>query len=259
MSAHRLTIGTLSVDVVTFPEAVRAIEKLIDDRRGGTVFTPNVDHVVQAESDARLRDAYSRASLSLADGMPLVWSSPLFGARLPEKVSGSDLVLPLMDLAARRGFKVYLLGGAPGVGVRAAERLVERFPALEIVGVDAPRIEIGSKGDPRIVERIKAARADLVLAALGAPKQEIWSDSVKSELAPAVLLGVGASLDFIAGGAARAPGWVSAAGLEWVHRLGQDPKRLWRRYLLQDPKFLFILLRALVAQKGGRRGSRRPR
>jgi N-acetylglucosaminyldiphosphoundecaprenol N-acetyl-beta-D-mannosaminyltransferase len=171
----------------------------------------------------------------------------MLGRPLPEKISGSDLVLPLMERAAREGWRVYILGGAPGVGTLAAERLAERYPGIIIAGTDSPRIDMDAPASSRapVLGRVRAAKADLVLVALGAPKQELFIAEAGPELRPAVLLGIGAAVDFIAGTATRAPQWMSKAGLEWLFRLAQEPRRMWRRYLLRDPEFLFIVLRDL--------------
>ena len=246
----RLSFGPLGVDPVSLSQAVDVVEELVRAGLGGAVFTPNIDHVVLAEKDERLRAAYERASLSLVDGMPLVWSSRLLGQPVPEKVSGSDFVLPLLERAAARGWRVYFLGGAEGVAAKARDRLLVDLPALRIVGVDAPRIDVDAAGEARaaVLAPILAARADVVLVALGAPKQEIWIDRAREALRPAVLLGVGASLDFIAGTIARAPRWMSRAGLEWLFRLSREPRRLAYRYLVRDPRFLVILARQLASR-----------
>jgi N-acetylglucosaminyldiphosphoundecaprenol N-acetyl-beta-D-mannosaminyltransferase len=247
----RFPIGRLAVDPLTFREALDAIAGLVDAGQGGTVLTPNIDHVVLCETDARLREAYAAASLSLVDGMPVLWASRLLGGPLPEKVSGSDLILPLMKLAAERNFRVYLLGGADGVAESAARHLREVVPGLRIVGTCAPRLDEGCEppveGD--VLARVHAARPDLILVALGCPKQEIFMHRTAARLRPAVMLGIGAGLDFWAGTARRAPRWVSAAGLEWLYRLAREPRRLWRRYLVRDPEFLWILLRELRSRE----------
>jgi N-acetylglucosaminyldiphosphoundecaprenol N-acetyl-beta-D-mannosaminyltransferase len=230
-----------------------AIEALVQAGSGGAVFTPNVDHIVLAEEDPRLRDAYGRANLSLADGMPVVWAARLLGQPVPEKVSGSDFVPALLERAAERQWRVFFLGGAPGVGTLARDKLRERLPGLAIVGVHAPPIDVDDSAQREdLIARIREASPHLVFVALGAPKQEIWIDRARASLRPAVLLGVGASLDFIAGTMPRSPRWMSDAGLEWLFRLAREPKRLWRRYLLRDPKFLFILGRALRDRKARR-------
>jgi N-acetylglucosaminyldiphosphoundecaprenol N-acetyl-beta-D-mannosaminyltransferase len=240
-----LTLGPVRVDPVTLEGALRSLEELVTRGDGGAVFTPNVDHVVLADENPRMRAAYARVSLSLADGVPLLWASRLLGQPLPAKVSGSDFVPVLLERAALLGWRVYFLGGAPGVAALARDKLLERLPALQVVGVEAPNIDVDSLPDPAIVERIRAAKPHVVLVALGAPKQEIWIDATREQLRPAVLLGVGASLDFVAGTVPRAPRWISDAGLEWLFRLSREPARLWRRYLLRDPKFVMILGRAM--------------
>ena len=256
MSADRFLLGGVPVDRVTAAEALDRIEALVAAGRGGAVFTPNVDHVVLASRDPELARAYGAVDVSLADGMPVVWASRLLGTPLPEKVSGSDLVLPLAERAAQRGWRTYLLGGAPGVAEEAARRLQARFPGLVLAGTDAPRVtlEADAEGDHALA-RLAAARPQLVLVALGAPKQEVWIHRHRAALGPAVAVGVGAALDFVAGRVRRAPRWVSRAGLEWLWRLGREPRRLWRRYLVQDPAFAAILWREL---RDRRRAPARP-
>jgi N-acetylglucosaminyldiphosphoundecaprenol N-acetyl-beta-D-mannosaminyltransferase len=238
------------IDAVTFEGALDAVESMVAAGRGGAVFTPNVDHVMIAHEDARMRDAYSRVDLSLPDGMPLLWASRLLGQPLPEKVSGSDFTPRLLERAAARGWRVYFLGGAPGVAATARDRLVEQLPSLQVVGVDAPRFQVTDSRESQreLVAAIRATRPDIVLVAFGAPKQEVWIDLARDELRPAVLLGIGASLDFIAGTVPRAPRWMSSNGLEWLFRLWREPGRMWRRYLVRDSRFVLVLGRALVSR-----------
>lgn len=245
-----IEVGTVPVDKVTFEGALDAVDALVRAHRGGYVLTPNVDHVVLAETEPALADAYAGCALSLADGMPILWASRLLGRPLPAKVSGSDLVAPLMTRAADRGWSVYLLGGAPGVGTRAAAVLEKRLPGLRIVGVDAPRLpSVDGVEAVAAAERVRAAAPDLLLVALGCPKQELWIHRYATHLGATVALGIGASLDFVAGTARRAPRWISRLGLEWLYRLLREPRRLWRRYLVRDPAFLGILWRQLRARR----------
>jgi N-acetylglucosaminyldiphosphoundecaprenol N-acetyl-beta-D-mannosaminyltransferase len=245
--ANRIRIGCIPVDVVDFEGALDAIDALVSSGCGGRVFTPNVDHVVQGEHDARFRAAYADASLSLADGMPLLWAARLLGTPLPAKVSGADLIWPLMRRSAERGYRVYFLGGAPNAAEVARQRLLEQLPDLKVVGTDAARVAIDGPREVQqpILRRIADAKPELLLVALGAPKQEIWSYEQRAELGSAVAIGVGASLDFIAGLVKRAPSWMSNAGLEWAFRLGQEPRRLACRYLLRDPQFFRIVARQM--------------
>ncbi|MFL5299950.1 MAG: WecB/TagA/CpsF family glycosyltransferase, partial [Anaeromyxobacteraceae bacterium] len=172
----RLRLGGIEIDALGFAAALDAIEELVTRGRGGAVFTANVDHVVLAEEDAAFRDAYAAADLALADGMPIVWASRLLRVRVPERVAGSDLVLPLLNRAVERRWPVFLLGGAPGSAQAAA--VAARALGVEVCGAAAPRIP----GDPAAsdpegeaaLEEVRAARPALVLVGLGAPKQELW-------------------------------------------------------------------------------------
>lgn len=248
-TSARIQVGSVPVNVLRFGEAVDEIERLLRTT-GGAVFTPNVDHVVMAEENPTFRAAYARAELSLADGQPVVWASRLFSTPLPDKISGSDLLLPLMERAAQRGIRVFLLGGAPGVAEEAA-RLLRTRHGVNVVGTAAPMLP--PHPDPASVQELvgllRRHEAQLVVVALGAPKQELLIDALKDHLRPAVLVGVGASLDFLIGRVARAPRWMSRAGLEWFYRLMREPRRMWRRYLLRDPAFFGIVLKQLLLRR----------
>jgi N-acetylglucosaminyldiphosphoundecaprenol N-acetyl-beta-D-mannosaminyltransferase len=253
---RRLRIGRVWVDALTFDQALREIERLVDARQGGSVFTPNVDHVVKAESNQPFREAYQRVSLSLADGMPLVWTAPLLGCPLPGRVAGSDLLMPLLEMSARRRWRVYLLGGAPGVAEAVAKILTERM-GITVAGWDDRRIEAdGSDPTGESVALARAAKPDIIFVALGPPKQELWIDRYFEEIRPAVALGVGASLDFLAGKYKRAPAWMGRVGLEWLYRLVQEPRRLWRRYLVEGPRFANIVYSTWRLPRGERVQSR---
>jgi N-acetylglucosaminyldiphosphoundecaprenol N-acetyl-beta-D-mannosaminyltransferase len=243
----RVRFGRLWVDALSFDDAINAVRDLVTRGSGGAIFTPNVDHVVMADEHAGLRRAYRRADLAFADGMPLVWTSRMLGMRIPEKLSGSDMLVPIIELAARENWGVYFLGGMPGepgAAELAAERLTARY-GVRIVGVDPAFVSMDGSGaeDAAILARVKAAKPDIVFVALGAPKQELWISRSLDEIQPAVAIGCGASLDFISGQLSRAPRWMSNAGFEWAYRLAQDPARLWKRYLIRGPRFLGILLR----------------
>jgi N-acetylglucosaminyldiphosphoundecaprenol N-acetyl-beta-D-mannosaminyltransferase len=248
----RLRIGHVWIDAVTFTGALRRIEQLVDRGQGGAVYTPNVDHVVKAESNEAFRRAYDDVSLSLADGMPLVWVARFLGCALPERVAGSDLLIPLLELAAARRWSVYLLGGAPGSAETASRVLSERL-GVRVVGWDDCRIASdGSDPGGQSIARVVAAKPDLVLVGLGPPKQELWIHRASGQLGPAVALGIGAGLDFLAGRYKRAPRWVARAGFEWAFRLIQEPRRLWRRYLVESPRFALVVLSTWMSPRSER-------
>lgn len=252
--ASRIRVGRVPVDVLEFEEALARVMDLSDSGKGGFVVTPNVDHVVLAEENPDFAAAYEAAALSLADGFPVVVTSKLMPTRLPAKVSGSDLVPPLVALCEAKGKSLYLLGAGPGVAALAAEKMVERHPKLRIVGIDSPMVDLSKPKETRapIVDKIVAAKPDIVLVAFGAPKQELFCHEIAEAVSPAVLLGIGATLDFVAGTVKRAPEWMSRSGLEWAFRLGQEPRRLFHRYFVRDPQYLGIVLRQYLEDR--RRG-----
>lgn len=238
--------GEIYAHAVTLEDAIQRIVDRVDSGVGGYVVTPNVDHICIAEYDEQLRSAYKGAFLSLPDGQPLIWMARLFGTPLPAKVSGSDLVLPLLMAAGERRQSVYFVGSTESVCEAAANRIARAAPGLKIVGWSCPRFDPSSLDTSEIdraIEAVRVAKPSLVLVALGNPKQEYFMARYEARYHPAVALGVGATLDFIAGSVARAPVWMQQAGLEWVYRLVREPGRLWRRYLVRDRAIVGIFLR----------------
>ena len=243
----RIQIGPLGIDPLDRDGALRAIESAIDARRGGYIVTPNVDHIVLASRDEKLRRIYNEATLSLADGQPLLWMSRLLGSPLPARVSGSDLLGPLMQRAADREWGVFFLGASEAASRDAAARLTAAHPGLRIVGRDTSWWSPDDTALPSQSATVRAIResgAQLVILALGCPRQEWWMARYRDAVAPAVCIGLGAALDFAAGHVKRAPAWMSDAGLEWSYRLWREPRRLAHRYLVRDPQIVPIFLRA---------------
>ncbi len=245
-------IGT-PIDLLDMEQALQRIEALIQlGRRSGKyhqVATVNVDFAVKALTDPELRYLLQRADMATADGMPLVWGARLLGAYLEDRVAGADLVPALAEFAALKGLSIYLLGAGPGIAARAAEILTERYPGLRIVGVKSPPFCPVIDMAPAIVEEIKAANPDILMVALGNPKQEKWIEMYGREVAVPVMIGVGGSLDFITGNTRRAPRWMQRLGLEWMHRLWCEPRRLWRRYVIDLLVFNYYFLRQWLAMR----------
>jgi N-acetylglucosaminyldiphosphoundecaprenol N-acetyl-beta-D-mannosaminyltransferase len=197
------------------------------------VVTPNADHCVMLQRDDRLRQVYSDADLVLADGMPVVLASRLLRRPLPERVAGSDLVPALFDVAdSDRPLRVYLLGGAPHVTKTAAEKTQTRWPAVQVVGIDSPPLgfENDEQQNQAILDRIAQVKPDVLVVGLGCPKQELWVHQHRENIAARIALCVGATIDFLAGEKRRAPLWMQHSGLEWLHRLATEPRRLLCRY-----------------------------
>ena len=239
-------LGRLAVHPVTTADAVAHIVSMIEANNGGFVLTPNVDHVCLVDHDVELRSIYARAGLSLTDGQPLVWLARALRTPVPEKVSGSDLTMPLLRALREADRSVYLLGATEAVCQELSDKLAHLLPGLRIVGTSSPAFD--PAGDDRefvaAIDAACATRPDLLLLALGSPKQELALGRYANRYRPAVGVGVGATFDFLVGKQQRAPKWVSRAGLEWAYRLARDPKRLWRRYLVDDRRFALIAWRA---------------
>lgn len=247
----RVRIGTVWIDAVTFDEALAEICALRERGQGGSIFTPNVDHVVNAWKTPHLTRVYADASLSLVDGVPLLWAARILGTPLPEKISGSDLTPRLFDLALERGWRVFLVGGAEGVADETARILGQR--GVQVVGVDASFVKLeGDPSEEALVERLVACKPDLVIVALGAPKQEYWIERIGPRIKPAICAAVGASLDFVTGRVSRAPRWMQRSGLEWLHRLASDPRRLAYRYLVNDPQIARVVFETWRAPRESR-------
>jgi N-acetylglucosaminyldiphosphoundecaprenol N-acetyl-beta-D-mannosaminyltransferase len=213
-----------------------------------SVFSLNVDQAVRARRDPDFRALLGRGSLVTADGMPIVWLGRAQGVPLPERVAGSELVPRLCARCAREGRSVYFLGAAPGVAARAAERLVRMAPGLRVAGIVSPPLGFDRDGAAlaAVVDGVRAAAPDVVFVALGAPKQERLIVEHGEALGAKVLLGIGGSLDMAAGDVRRAPRAVQRAGAEWLWRLALEPRRLWRRYLVQDAAFVPLALGELA-------------
>jgi N-acetylglucosaminyldiphosphoundecaprenol N-acetyl-beta-D-mannosaminyltransferase len=230
------------------------VDHIIDCARrgqGGWVVTPNLDHLRRLVQQPGFRELCGRASLRVADGMPLVWASRIGGTPLPERVAGSNLVFSLTRAASRADVSISFVGGNPGTAERAAAVLQRRFPALDVRGTHCPAP--GFESDPvRLRELGAALQAEspgLVYVALGSPKQEQVIDRMRNVLPHAWWLGVGISFSFVAGEVHRAPRLLQLTGLEWLHRLAQEPRRLARRYLLQGLPFAAQLLLASLQRR----------
>ena len=237
--------GRIHANVITLPQAMDAIAAKVHSKTAGYVVTPNVDHVCVSETSDLMEEVYANAYLSLPDGMPLIWMAKLRKQPLPEKVSGSDVLWPLLQRCATEGFSVYFFGASQDTCSIAIARIRAELPAITIVGSSSPMYALGEPTPEMLAsyEEIKSLRPDVVIVAMGNPKQEHFLLRQQDIYAPGFAIGLGASLDFIAGKVSRAPKWMSDAGVEWLYRLAKEPRRLWRRYLIQDRAILRIFLR----------------
>ena len=230
-AAAPIAILGVPFDNVSTAETLRIIDDMVDSRRPHYLVTANVDFLVQAAHDVELRRILFDAHLVLCDGTPLVWASKLLGNSLPERVAGSDLVPLLLGVAAEKGYRPFFLGATPDSIEEAVARAKQRFPKLEFAGYYSPPFnKLLEMDHEEIRDRILRAQPDLLFVGFGCPKQEKWINMHYRSLGVPVSVGVGGTIDFLAGRLARAPRWMQKSGTEWIFRLAQEPKRLLKRY-----------------------------
>jgi N-acetylglucosaminyldiphosphoundecaprenol N-acetyl-beta-D-mannosaminyltransferase len=223
--------------------AVETIEEWIQAGKRHYVCVTGVHGVMESQRDEELRRIHSHAGLVTPDGVPLLWLGRLRGFADMDRVYGPDLMLRLCDRSPFRGYRHYLYGGGEGVPERLGARLSKRFPGLDIVGSYSPPFRpLTPEEDDEVVRRLNAARPDIIWVGLGTPKQERWMEAHRSRLRAPVLIGVGAAFDFHSGLKRQAPRWMQRGGLEWLFRLASEPRRLWRRYLVNNTWFIALVL-----------------
>lgn len=236
-----LGVGISAIDRTT---AVEEITAWVERRARRYVCVTGVHGVMESQRDPELREIHNGSGLTTPDGMPMVWAGRFAGARGMERVYGPDLMLDVLARAEARGWSSYFYGGAPGTPELLVERLRERFPALLVAGTCSPPFRpLTPEESEQTCAEINAARPDLVWVGLSTPKQERWMAEHRDRLDAPVLLGVGAAFDIHAGLLPQAPPWMQRSGLEWLYRLSREPRRLWRRYLYNIPRFVATVLR----------------
>lgn len=234
MVRKRIAVLDVLIDVVTMGEAVRTVEEFINQKKSHLVVTPNAEIIMMAQQDQQLAQIINHADLVIPDGAGVVWAARYQGDFMPERVAGCDLVQNLLDRAATQNYRIYMLGGAPGVAEKAKQVAEKRYPGVQIVGV---RHGFFTKDDEtEIIANIKSSRPDILLVALGVPRQEKWLAKHMEKIQVPVAIGVGGTLDVMAGIVKRAPVWMQNYKLEWLYRLVSDPKRAMRMVAL--PRFV---------------------
>lgn len=239
----RVNILGVGISAITMPQALVHISGWLDSRERRYVCVCTVHTVMECRRNETMRRAVNGAGLATPDGMPLVWLSRWRSGQSVSRVYGPDLMLALSQLSVERGYSHFFYGGAAGVPDLLASNLQTRFPGLIVAGAYSPPFRsLTAEEDTTIVQKINQARPDIVWVGLGTPKQDLWMAAHRAELTAPVLIGVGAAFDFHTGRIPQAPKWMQQAGLEWLFRLWQEPRRLWYRYLVYNPLFLFLIL-----------------
>ena len=230
------------VDEISLPETCVVIGRCIAGRQRCHIVTVNVDFVAKARRDPVFAEELWEADLAVADGVPLLWAARLLGTPLPGRVNGTDLVQACAQRSAAWGWRLGLMGGAEGVAEQAAAALARRYPGCRVLGIPTP-CTLDERATQPLLDRIRRAKVDILFVALGAPKQERRIRAHLHSTGAWVGVGIGSALDLIGGRVPRAPVWMQRSGLEWLYRLRREPRRLARRYLVDNAPFIVWLLR----------------
>jgi N-acetylglucosaminyldiphosphoundecaprenol N-acetyl-beta-D-mannosaminyltransferase len=238
MAIERVNVLGVGISVINLPTALTAIGDAVCARRKGYICVTGVHGVMEAQEDAALRHILNQAFLCTPDGMPMVWMGWLRGHREMSRVYGPDLMLEVCAWSETSGCRHFFFGGAPGVAEQLHDNLTKRFPKLQVVGCYTPPFRALNAGEQmQLQETIRASRPDILWVGLSTPKQEKFMAEFLPRLDVTLMVGVGAAFDFHSGRVKQAPRWMQRSGLEWFFRLYCEPKRLWKRYLKNNPVF----------------------
>jgi N-acetylglucosaminyldiphosphoundecaprenol N-acetyl-beta-D-mannosaminyltransferase len=250
---ERVDVLGVGVSITSIPAALDTVERWIEGGEQHYVCVTSVHGVMESQRDPELLRIHNESGLTLPDGAPVLWAGRLAGAKEMQRVRGPDLLPALCERASRRGWRTFLLGGAPGTPELLARRLTSRYPNLCVCGTLSPPFgAVAEAENDRIVAEVNASGADVVCVGLSTPKQERWMAANAHRLHARVLVGLGAAFDIHAGLHTQAPRWLRPTGLEWVWRLAHEPRRLWRRYLVNNPRFVGEIVRRPPRLRGAR-------
>lgn len=233
------------INNVTMDETIEKIENMIQSQKKSYIVPINVDVVMKIEEDEKLKKIINEADMVLVDGKPLIWISKIKRNKIKEKVSGSDLVPKLCEVSNKKGYSIFIIGGKEGIAEKAKQKLEEKYNNINIVGTYAPPFGFEKNQEElnKINEMISLVKPDLLFACFGCPKQEKWIYDNYNKYDAKVSICAGATVDFLAGNVKRAPKWMSNCGLEWFYRFLQEPKRLFKRYFIDDIKIIKLLFK----------------
>jgi N-acetylglucosaminyldiphosphoundecaprenol N-acetyl-beta-D-mannosaminyltransferase len=238
MAIERVNVLGVGISVINLPSALAAIAGAVRARRKGYICVTGVHGVMEAQTDAAFRKILNEAFLCTPDGMPLVWAGKLNGHSGMSRVYGPDLMLDVCAWSEKNPCRHFFFGGAPGVAEELRDKLTARFPGLQVAGCYTPPFRALNAGEQKLLqETVRAARPDILWVGLSTPKQEKFMAEFLPRLDATLMIGVGAAFDFLSGRVKQAPRWMQRSGLEWCHRLCQEPRRLARRYFRNNPLF----------------------
>jgi N-acetylglucosaminyldiphosphoundecaprenol N-acetyl-beta-D-mannosaminyltransferase len=244
---HYFDVCGVHVSTINLDVACHTIEEWIMRKEKQYVCVAPVSTIVDCQTNKEYLEIVNKAGMVTPDGMPLVWLGKLSGNHVIERTYGPDLMMSVCRLSEQKGFKHYLYGGTPEGILSLKNKLLERFPKLNIVGTYAPPFRAGNlKEEDAVIDQINQLNPDILWIGLGSPKQDFWMSRHRPQLNAPVMLGVGAAFDYLPGIKKQAPRWMQRSGTEWFFRLSQEPRRLWKRYLIGNTKFLFYITRDWV-------------
>jgi N-acetylglucosaminyldiphosphoundecaprenol N-acetyl-beta-D-mannosaminyltransferase len=247
----RVNILGVGVSAVNMDTALRQTELLLDRGEQGYVCVTGVHGIMEAQSDDAFREILNHSFLTTPDGMPTVWLGRVHGFKDMNRVYGPDYMLGLCQRSVTRGYRHFLYGGKPGVAEELRADLTRRFPGLQIVGTYTPPFRPLNPGEEEdLRSQLEASQADVLWCGLSTPKQERFISTYYHQMPVKLMVGVGAAFDLLSGNLSEAPDWMKRAGLQWLYRLIREPKRLWRRYLLNNPKFAWLTFLQLTGLRG---------
>lgn len=246
----RANVLGVGIDVLNMPTAVSAIDAALSSGQKGYVCVTGVHGVMETQRDLRLKTILNSSFLTTPDGMPTVWVGRWQGFRDMERVYGPDLMLEICRLSLAKGYTHFLYGGKPGVARRLERELRRGFPGIRILGTHCPPFrELNQDEEDELIQLVADLKPDVFWVGLSTPKQERFMAEFIHKLDTKLMLGVGAAFDIHAGLLSDSPAWVKKAGLQWLHRLAQEPSRLWKRYLINNPEFLLKICLQLAGLK----------
>ena len=239
VEANSANVLGVAVSPINMALALELIAKAVVNKQKGYVCVTGVHGISEAQSDPEFRRILNRAFLCTPDGMPLVWVGRWQGQKQMDRVYGPDLMLAVMELSEKKGWRHFFYGGAEGTAKLLQAKLLERFPKLQIVGAGEPPFRpLNAEEQNKLREDVRAARPDIMWVGLSTPKQERFMAQYLDQLDVTLMFGVGAAFDFLAGKVRQAPRWMQRSGLEWCFRLAREPRRLWKRYFKNNPLFM---------------------
>lgn len=247
----RIHLMNIMIDNLSMHEALEYIASIVNKNKKILVVTPNVDHIVKLENDSKFKKAYENSGLVLVDGTPLMWIAKWYGTPLKEKITGPRLTEKVFELASQKGFSVFILGAADGVAEIAAQKMHDKYKNCNIVGTYSPQygFEKNEQETNKIIEIVNRSKPDFLITGMGSPKTEIFLNEHINDLDIHVAFSIGAAIEFLAGNIERCPEWINKVGLEWFYRFLKEPKRMFKRYFIDDLKIFKIALKYKKMEK----------